>query len=235
MLYGILKKLTEAVGMKFVSIPGELFERGIDPRLVEMDADLSRTGFCFGGFRFCPDLPMRLIDTARTILLVRDPRDAVVSLYFSARDSHQLPGPDGALRRRMMARRQHASMTPLDEWVVENHGAVLAAVTSYITSGFLRRPNVVIYRYEDVIYRKRAWVQDILAWYGWQVRANVVDDIVRSFDTFPEKPDSRRHVRQVHPGNHKEMLKPATCERLDSCFAHVLEVLGYAAESGAGI
>jgi hypothetical protein len=227
MLFGILRALSKAVGMTYVSIPAELFRRGVDLRAVEVDTDWHSVGYCFAGFRSFPEAPLPLVDTAPTILLVRDPRDAVVSHYFSARDSHQLPQVDGTLLRRMIARRENARSMTVDDWVVENQGAAIEALSSYLAQGFLTRPNVAIYRYEDVIYRKRAWVADILAWFDWPVADDVVDDIVRKFDVFPQKEARDRHIRQVHPGNHRSILKPATCARLDTCFDHFLQVFGY--------
>lgn len=227
LLNGLLQEIAQAAGVTFVSIPGELFRMGIDPRAVEIEADFPRVGYCFGGFRFFPGWHLPLIDTARIVLLVRDPRDAVVSHYFSIRDSHPLPPKESALYRSMLARREEAKAAQVDDWVMNNVRGIAQTMTNYVARGFLGRPNVLLCRYEDVIYRKRAWVDDMLSWYGWSVRQNVVDRIVRTFDTFPLHPDPARHVRQVHPGNHRQVLKSATCAALDEKFAEILDQYGY--------
>jgi hypothetical protein len=226
MLYGILEDLAKIVGVTYVSVPSELFRRGIEPRLVEFDVDWHATGYCFAGFRFSPG-PLPLLETARSILLVRDPRDAVVSLYYSARESHPLPS-HGALRQRLVSRRERARLTPIDEWVIENHGAVTETLAGYVAQGLLSRRNVAVYRYEDVIYRKRAWVDDMLSWYGWTAPEDVIEGVVRKYDVFPQKTFPDRHIRQVHPGNHRNVLRPATCEKLNVCFGDLLAALGYA-------
>ena len=227
MLFGMLSAFSKAAGMTYVSVASELFARGVDLRSVEIEVDWSRKGYCFGGFRFFPEASLPLIAEARSALLVRDPRDAVVSHYFSVRDSHPHPARDGALRQRMIEDRERARATPIDDWVIENQGAAIESLASYIAQGFLRRPNVAIYRYEDVIYRKRAWADELLAWYGWKIPSVIVDRIVGEFDVFPKRVAADQHVRQVHPGNHRTILKPATREKLDVCFGHLLRVFGY--------
>lgn len=228
MLLGILKALSAAAGVTFVTIPGELFRRSIDLRAVDLEVDYPDRGYCFGGYRLFPESPMPLVETARAVLLVRDPRDAVVSLYYSARDSHPVPDAEGAVRERILTRREHARRTSIDQWVIENHGAVIEAMTGYVAQSFQTRPNVAIYRYEDIIFRKRAWIGDMLAWYGWEVPETVVADVVTKFDVIPKKADPGKHIRQVHPGNHRSELKPATVERLNAGFEHLLRIFGYA-------
>jgi hypothetical protein len=228
MLVGILRELSAAAGVTFLTLPGELFRRGVDLQAVDLDVTLPDRGYCFGGYRFFPAEPMPLIDTARAVLLVRDPRDAVVSLYYSARDSHIIPDAEGTLRSRMLSRRANAKATPIDQWVIENHGAVIEAMTGYVAQGFPSRPNVAIYRYEDIIFRKRAWIDDMLAWFGWEVPETIVAEVVRRFDVVPKKADPSKHIRQVHPGNHRTALQPATIERLNAAFVHLLNLFGYA-------
>jgi hypothetical protein len=227
LLNGLLSQLSEAAGLKFVSIPGELFQRGMDIRGVEVDVDWNATGYCFGGFRFYPESPLPLIDSARAVLLVRDPRDALVSYYYSVRDSHVLPAPDTPVRRGMMARREQARASTVDEWVLANYGAMIDVLTGYVAQSFPMRANVAIYRYEDVIYRKRAWADDLLHWFAWDVPAKTVTRIVQRFDVFPDTEEPQSHIRQVHPGNHRVALKPETCEVLTQRLRHLLTLFGY--------
>jgi hypothetical protein len=65
MLYNILRELSPAAGLTFVSIPDELFQRGVALRSVDVRAEISETGLCVGGFRFFPDFPIPILETAR--------------------------------------------------------------------------------------------------------------------------------------------------------------------------
>jgi hypothetical protein len=227
MLFGILRELSEAAGVTFVSMPRVLFGSGVDPATVDIIADFKDTGFCFAGYRFFPSSPLPLIDTAPTVLLVRDPRDVLVSHYYSVRDSHRIPGQEGDLKSKMTARRAHAHVTTIDEWVIENHASVVQSLAGYIAQRFGSRSNVAIYRYEDVIYRKRAWIEDMVRWYGWTVPASAVDQALRKYDVFPAVADTTKHIRQVAPGNHRAVLQPATREKLNACLDPLLTFFGY--------
>jgi hypothetical protein len=227
MLDAIIRRLSEAVGLKFVSIASSLFQRGDDIALMRLDLPWPERGYCYGGFRRYPSSPVPLIKTAKTILLVRDPRDAVVSHYFSVRESHHLPPKDSMVRRTMLARREYAQSVSIDQWVIENCGTAGEELAGYVAQGFLARPNVAIHRYEDVIYRKREWIEEMIRWLGWQVPEAVVDKLLSEIDVFPDAPANDRHVRQVHPGNHRVLLKPETCASLDRSLKFPLEAFGY--------
>ena len=222
----MLSGLSAAAGVTYVSIPADLFQRGIDPKEVGIEVEYPETGYCFAGYRRLPE-PAPPIETARTVLLVRDPRDAIVSYYFSVRDSHVLPEVDTSLRDHLLARRAGAKAVSIDRWVLEHTRDVADGVSSYLAHAFLSRPNVVTYRYEDIIFRKRAWAAEILAWYGWNVRGRVIDRVVRKYDVFPDTADPSRHVRQVYPGNYRKLLEPATQRALTEAFADILTAFGY--------
>jgi hypothetical protein len=228
MLYGILSGLSAAAGVAFISMPRVLFSSGVDPASVDIVADFKDTGFCFGGYRSFPSTPLPLIDTAQTVLLVRDPRDVLVSHYYSVRDAHRIPDREGDLKNRLTERRLNARETTIDEWVVENQTTVVQSLAGYIAQRFGSRKNVAIYRYEDIVYRKRAWIEDMVRWYGWTVPASEIDRAVAKYDVFPSKADITKHVRQVAPGNHRTALLPATQEKLRVSLEPLLTFFGYA-------
>lgn len=204
-----------------------LFQAGIEIRSVTVDVELSATGYCYGGFRHFPEFPVPILDRARTALLVRDPRDALVSLYYSMRDSHPLPKPDGQLKQQMLATRAAAKRQTIDAWAIENHGNVIRAMEGYVAQRFTSRPNVAVYRYEDVIFRKREWIRDLVGWYGWDVRDAVIERIAVGVDVFPAAADPGKHIRQVNPGNHRTALRPATQNALTEQFEPLLRMFGY--------
>jgi hypothetical protein len=170
---------------------------------------------------------MPILDTARTVLLVRDPRDVLVSLYFSVGQSHPLPPPGSPLARHMLSRREKAQTAPIDEWVIEHHGEVISSLEGYLAQRFPARPNVAIYRYEDVIFRKRDWMEDIIHWYGWNVSSSTIEAVLKKVDVFPAAPDPSKHIRQVHPGNYKTILQRSTQETLTECLRPLLSQFGY--------
>jgi hypothetical protein len=227
MLYDILRVLAPAAGLTFVSISDELFLRGVDEDLIDLQTKFRDRGYCYGGFRKFPHYPVPILDSVKSILLIRDPRDTLVSAYFSATESHVSPGAEGALRERFNAQREVARSAPIDEWVLENCWSFGRRIEGYLGQHFLSRPNVVIYRYEDVVFRKRAWIEDIIGWYEWDVLPDAIEQALQLVDVFPEEPDSSKHIRQVTPGNHLSLLRPSTRERLSSVLGSYLRLFGY--------
>ena len=83
---------------------GEFFNLGI--RAPQAPASTSRIfldrGYCYGGFRFLPEsFEIPILGQVKSLLLVRDPRDMLVSHYFSTRSSHPAPGSKSTLTTSM--------------------------------------------------------------------------------------------------------------------------------------
>ena len=79
-------------GVPVIDVPTQLYQQGID--IAAIQCDLSSLfvgqGYCYSGFRELPRsmLGSGSIGSARKILIVRDPRDMLVSRYYSTKYSH---------------------------------------------------------------------------------------------------------------------------------------------------
>jgi hypothetical protein len=51
--------------------------------------------------------------------------------------------------------------------------------------------------------------------------------IASSQDVFPTEEQVDRHIRQVHPGNHKTKLRPETISELNKTFGATMAFFGY--------
>ena len=236
LLYDMLSVLAPAAGLTYLSVEDALFAGNvsINNRPSAVGDPFRSQGYCYGGFRQFPAYPVPDLPTAKSIFLVRDPRDMAVSLYFSMMKSHVLPqdddGADDGARAEFERARANVAAVPIDTWVI--HAAPIQYTRmfeGYLAQGFLWRPNVATYRYEDVIFDKRGWLEDICAWFGWDVPAARRDAIADRFDLRPDAERPDQHVRQVVPGNHRTHLAPETIARLNGLFGEYLRLYGYAA------
>ena len=84
-----------------------------------------------------------------------------------------------------------------------------------------------IYRYEDVIFDKRAWIADMCDTFGWSVPEATINEIADRNDVIPSSEDQAKHIRQATPGDYKRKLQPETIERLTEMFAKELDYFGY--------
>ena len=234
LLYDMLSVLAPEAGLTYFSVEDALFagDVSVNNRPSNVGNLFRQEGYCYGGFRQFPAYPIPVLHSTKSIFLVRDPRDMAVSLYYSMMKSHVLPeggGTEGGARAEFERARANVASVPIDAWVV--HAAAIQYTRmfeGYLAQGFLWRQNVATYRYEDVIFDKRAWLEDICEWFEWDVPAERRNAIADRFDIRPdvERPD--QHIRQVTPGNYRTHLDADTISRLNDLFAEYLRLYDYA-------
>ncbi|MEP6967906.1 MAG: hypothetical protein ABI906_07480 [Pseudomonadota bacterium] len=222
LLNRIMRPLCEGAGLRFNAPANDARQRGVE--LSAADWAFEPEGRAHGGLR---NLPWPLPDFAanRTVFLVRDPRDALTSLYFSMAYSHGPPGStDGAaMLENFEQRRAKTRAMTIDAFVLEQAAAFARRAEE--TLGHL--PAHRRYRYEDVIFDKQAWALDMLAYLGLTIPERRVASIVGRNDILPRDEDPQAHVRRVTPGDHREKLQASTIARLDDRLAPLLERFGY--------
>jgi Sulfotransferase domain len=230
LLTKIVSQLAGHAEISAVNIPGQAFGQGMPVSLVtrEMVGDLyMRHGYMFTGFRSPPPpyIPPEALAGRRKVLLIRDPRDMLVSHYFSMRFSHPIP-PTGHLRDSMGEARAAISAMEIDRYVLSDQCAFI--LSNY--RGYARHidHDWRLFRYEDVISNKRTWVREIADHLRISIDGGSLDAIADRNDIFPRGEQPNNHIRQVWPGNHKKLLRPDTISALNDYCADVLEQYGYA-------
>jgi hypothetical protein len=232
LLNDALRKLSPLVPTEFRSLEDELFARNVlfDQRAQYVHAGhFFDHGFCYGGFRRWPSYQIPGLERYRSILLIRDPRDIVVSMYFSQAKSHVVPSGDqetGVAQLLLTNRAKALGQSP-DQYARDNIDMIELRYGSYIRNGAHLGPNVKIYRYEDVIYAKEEWFQSICDWFGWKIAPDAIHDVAKSLDVIPDSERQDQHVRQVHPGNHKQYLTPETIALYGARLGDHMRAYGY--------
>jgi Sulfotransferase domain len=211
-----------------INISVECFRRGIAIDAVESAAFetlVRRGGYCFYGFRalhnFLNGIPLARY---RKLILIRDPRDILTSMYFSARSSHVIP-KTGPVRERMLRRREVAAATDINHYVISRE--VTGIEKNYRDLMQMHDRNTKVYRYEDVIFKKREWVKDMAEWLCIDLATRYVRRIADSHDVIPTVEDQHAHIRQVKPGNHKKHLSTDAITAIELRYADILSHYGY--------
>ena len=184
-------------------------------------------GYCYGGFRGPPPYAIPILDAARCVVLVRDPRDMAVSHWYSVTQSHVVPKAEQG-EHFMAGARAKALAHGRDAHVMQVARGLDAQYERLLTSGILHRDATAVFRYEDVIFRKREWVDAICAWFGWDIPADARARVADHHDVRPATPDPSAHIRQVTPGNHRAELDDRHRAQIDRILARWLEMFGYA-------
>jgi hypothetical protein len=215
--------------VNYVDVAGKLFGKGVTVRQWQHDtrmAALLSPGNVYGGFRNAPLglLEEPLLKSASSILLVRDPRDALVSEYFSNAFAHSIP-ESGGTRDIMLAERARAQKASIRDFVVSSAARFKETLQEY--AEFLALPGLRLYRYEEAIMDKRWFLRDVCGHFDWTVTDQQLDMIMGWADVMPTEEASTAFIRKVVPGDHKDKCDAETIALLNSIFADEIQKYRY--------
>lgn len=214
-----------SVGAPYFSLYDQAFSQGVRTGHIQRDAItcFDEGGIVFSGFRHFPsfDLPIK---NSRVIWLVRDPRDMLVSLYFSIMESHVIPAGNEKLRRE----REQLSVISIDEFALKRARGYLMTFNRYQTK--LEGTECRTFRYEDVVYKKSDWLYEIVAFAGLPSSPDLIESITHRHDIVPSREEVSKHIRQVHPGNFRKKLSTDTIAEINEILAPFLDEFGYEKE-----
>jgi hypothetical protein len=230
LLNNIVKTLATHNNLNFVDVGGTLFEGGFQVADWQDDPALSEIlikGNVYGGFRNSPKAfyKSEYFRKGSKILLVRDPRDALVSEYFSNAYSHSVP-ESGSSRAELLNLRQLALEIPIEEYVLRMVRPMKQTLREY--RFIIDDPSCRVFRYEDVIFDKAGLMRDICEFFRWEASNDLRDHILRWADVRPSEERPTEFIRRVTPGDYKEKLSNRTIKRLTSILAAEMAMFGYA-------
>jgi hypothetical protein len=227
----LLVRCTASAGLVPVHLNGYAFwsdlpyaDHGavVDPALARAFHPQGNLYSSFGGFvGGLPDL-----ERYRKVLVVRDPRDLLVSQYFSIANSHQTPG--AAKRAEFLQRREHAREVGIDAFVLERAPVVQAALRRYADE-LLPVPGTLVTTYEELVTDLGRWLRRTRSFLDLPADESLVAALVAESRPAPEREDINAKRRQVTPGDHRRKLAEETVAALDEQLADELATFGYAA------
>lgn len=215
-----------------ISIPNILFREGITD--TEWGADKSlfsliRDGILYFGFRHLPSFLIDgsgLVRSRPAVLLVRDPRDALVSHYYSLgrgkHSSHHLPRNNS---QAFVDRLEQTADASIDDYVVRaalNHRNKLQAYRDNLDFSLVR-----VFRYEDVYFNKKSFINGIFDHFEIRVSPQTLATVATAHDIRPLVEDPTKHIRIGAPGDHVNKLRPQTIVYLNEFFAATCADFGY--------
>lgn len=231
---GIVRDICAAAGRATFDLEPQVFNQGVPMRDCPLDAAalLEREGYVFTGFR-SPWLLgyVRRYRQAKKLLIVRDPRDIAVSFYFSMASSHRVP-TEGAARSDALKLREVAQMSDVSEFVLAARANPIFQNLNVFLHQIDRFPGFVVYRYEDVIFAKRAWSEKIAAELEIDLPRDVLHAIADRHDIIPAEEAPDQHVRQVTPGNYKKHLDRDAIQLIEERCAAIFDRFHYARDGG---
>ncbi|HEY4775836.1 MAG TPA: sulfotransferase domain-containing protein [Xanthobacteraceae bacterium] len=230
----VCRLLAKYNSYNFVDVAGSMFSNNINVGLWNTDPSLNQLllpGNVYGGFRNYPlsIAANPLFRDGKKVLLVRDPRDALVSEYFSNAYSHSVPSEKiavaGGARQNILQQRQAALSTDIDSYVSQRAELMRATLVDY--EPLLDDVNTKLFRYEDIIFNKGEMIEQIADHFGWSCKHKQVEAILGWVDVIPKVENPQQFIRKVTPGDHREKLSAMTLRHLDQVLRDVLATFGY--------
>lgn len=178
-----------------------------------------KTGCVYGPHRSFREIPE--VEDYRILLILRDPRDVVVSNYYSVRYSHSV------LSRKMLDMRKEARETSVDNWVIGSARRFSEIYNEYAKSLVNEKlPGLVYWRYEDIVTSPHQFIASLERIFG--VSINRAESTGIAADLTPRQNENlSANKRSGKPGAYREKLKTTTVHALNDIFGSSLEVLGY--------
>jgi hypothetical protein len=233
MLRKIVMFLANKNGLNAVDIPGTFFEHGYtvhDWSAVDLSSVVQPANV-YVGFRAFPKLISEtdVFKNAPKIFMFRDPRDALVSQYFSDAYSHPLPrqSAEGAGKGReiFLKKRAAARTTDIDDYVVSRSSSMRDTLLA--CKPLMDDPACLKLRYEDYVFQKKRLITKILAHFNWSCHPGQVENLLKMVDIVPDAENKTNFVRKALPGDHRAKLKPEVIRLLDKRLSEVLALYDY--------
>lgn len=231
MLHRIMNFLANRNHVNVVDVPSTFFRNGFTVQHWQaLDlGPLVQPGNCYLGFRSFPETFARddRYRDALKVFMFRDPRDTLVSEYFSDAFSHTIPNQEaaGEGRELFLKKREEAQNADIDQWVLDKVGGIRKTLMSYADA--LTDPKCLVLRYEEHIFQKRRMIVKILRHFGWSVEVARLNKLLEEIDVVPDTEDKSRFVRKVVPGDHIAKLRPETVRRLNKKLEEVMRRYDY--------
>jgi hypothetical protein len=186
-----------------------------DPAFYAQIAD--KTGLV-GPVRMPVMLPESGAEDDRYILHLRDPRDVLVSMFFSWSYSH--PGVNDAYREQLRER-------GVNDFVLRESAALHVKYAFYV-SGYLSLPQTTLLKYEDFVGNRPLWLRAFLDAAGLDSNQGYYKRMARQNPAAKvRKEDVYAHIRKAEPGDYLGKLDMDTIATLNRQWRGILTALDY--------
>lgn len=166
----------------------------------------------FGGF--VPGIPD--LEKYKVILMIRDPRDVLVSWYYSIGISHSIPPASSNRKEEYLRKRAMAQEMSIDEHVISESDRVFNILQNYQKYLLDHHPHVYITSYEEMTADFPVWLMNLLEAGDLELRADLREELIQKhLELKPKEEDVQKHIRKGRPGDYREKLSPETIEYLN--------------------
>lgn len=229
LLNEMVKDVCRLESIANVNIPDPMFQNGILDNEWQLASELPnfiKPGYLYHSFRAMPPIFRGAIDfsNCKSILLLRDPRDAMVSQYFSFKPGGSHAVPEKNVEKYAEGIAQDMGIT-IDEYAKKYIHQHKNRLEFY--SDTLDMEKTRVYKYEDIYFDKFSFLKSIFDYWGYKVSEQTIENVVKKRDIRPDKEDPTQHIRKGTPGDHIEKLERSTIEYINDVMRPISSRFGY--------
>lgn len=161
----------------------------------------------------------------KVILMVRDPRDILVSWYYSIAFSHSIPPLTSNRHEEYIRKRKNAQEITIDDHVISESDRVLNILNRYHTELLVPYPNVYLTSYEKMTSNFEDWLKGLLDASELEISSQTFQKYVEDYKQLqPKEENIYEHIRKGKPGDYLDKLQPETIEYLNNKFSPIFEI-----------
>jgi len=168
--------------------------------------------------------------TFRTFFILRDPRDTVISWYFSAKKSHIPVHPIPQLRTGLEKLNQSDGL----RYIIDQLGGFGSFDVQRSWMNTQADKAVAVFRYESLVQNPEAFIKQLLGHLNVDLPAQLFNQLLArfSFERFsggrkPGEEDTRSHYRKGIVGDWKNYFDDRVIAHFQAKTGDLLKVLGY--------
>jgi hypothetical protein len=164
----------------------------------------------------------------KIVFVARDPRDILVSNYYSVAHSHPVPDKMGTKHERFMKRRVLAGESTIDQWALFESDRVYDTYVRYQKLLLEKYPKTYRTSYEHMASDFSGWLRSLLDYCELNISRDLFESLLQENARMrPGEENIHQHVRKGQPGDFRNKLKSETIDYLNEKFASILVMFGY--------
>lgn len=208
------------LGLLPLNLAGYWFDARSDHFYTHMRTN-ANTLICDRGILYAPlreYLDVSDLPSARILCMLRDPRDKIVSGYFSAGKTHRPPA-DASRRNAFLARRGQIQEMTIEEYTLQQVPRVKKIYSQYRKN----IPRSRVLTYEQMWWDFDGWASGLSQLLGIELSPDEIRNYRRIAGVDKRRQeDASSHRRKGTPGDHKNKLSAGVASSLTRQFAEEL-------------
>jgi hypothetical protein len=222
----LLKLFENVSDYKNINFEGYMYLKQLNKKEIFVDEaflnDCFKTkGYIYGPLRTYIEIPD--IEEYKVVLILRDPRDVMVSHYFSMAYSHKMINKD------FFKLRKNALSKTIDELVFEISDYYYETYKNYST--LLNNKNMMFVSYDHIISSPAQFLNKILDFTCIDLNEDQKNNILMNELNYSSQKSMtekfNHHRRSGKSGDYKNKLKPETIDLLNQKFEEIIKVYGF--------